>query len=49
MSRLDGASMKTLKVFSLINLKSYDLMALSHIRVISGFVRKKMKYKHVNS
>lgn len=34
--------MKTLKVFSFINLESYDLINLSHSRWVSGF---NMKYR----
>lgn len=45
-SRLDHGSFKTLKVFSLFNLKSYSII-LSHDCADSGIAVCKIKYKAV--
>lgn len=42
-------SLKTLKVFSLINLKSYGLIKESHVEDSGGFKMKYRKYIEVNT
>jgi hypothetical protein len=49
MSRLEVDSFKTLKVISLLNLKSYGLIIVSQEFEISGLAIKKIKYAAVKN